>query len=307
MRYRWRSVLVSSATAVVAAGAITFWVQGNATPDRTRPGSVAGASRATAPATSARGTATTRRERTRPASPPRRPTQRTASARPSYPAQVLDLTDWTLTLPVAAPDTTTAMEVDRLAAYRFAPYFTLSHGRNGVLFRAPVGGATTPGSSYPRSELREMTDGGARRASWSTTSGTHTLVVREATLHLPVVKPQVATAQIHSAADDVIQIVTDGTRSAGPGRASICMRLNGITQLPCLDRNYRLGTPYTIRMTAVDGHIRVFYNRVQRFDVAVAESGLYFKAGVYTQSNPDQGDAPAAFGAAVIYRLRLSH
>ncbi len=44
---------------------------------------------------------------------------------------------------------------------------------DGVQFRAPVDGVTTSGSSYPRSELREMTDSGSSEASWSSTSGTH--------------------------------------------------------------------------------------------------------------------------------------
>src|SRR5258707_306215 len=94
-------------------------------------------------------------------------------------------------------------------------------------FRRSTSLVATSGSSYPRSELREMSNGGTMQASWSSTSGINTLVVREASTHLPVVKPQVVTAQIHNATSDVIEIVADGTRSYSPGTYSICVRYKG--------------------------------------------------------------------------------
>jgi cell division septation protein DedD len=222
------------------------------------------------------------------------------------PSQVLDLANWKLNLPIAAPGTSTSMEIANLIGYTNAPYFATTPDNAAVEFVAPVGGATTSGSSYPRSELREMS--GGKGASWSTTVGVHTMVVREATLHLPVVKPQVVTAQIHSASDDVIEILTDGSRSTSkPGTVSICLRYKGSMKTPCLDDAYVLGTPYTITITAGGGHIKIAYNGVQKFDYATSMSGLYFKAGAYTQSNPSKGDAPTAYGETAIYALNVTH
>src|SRR5262249_13030697 len=106
----------------------------------------------------------------------------------TYPAQLLNLTNWKLTLPIdtSAPGSPDEILQPALATFKIDPYFELNPSSTGVLFNAPCGGATTGGSSYPRSELREMSSGGSTAASWSTTSGTHTMVVREAITHLPV-------------------------------------------------------------------------------------------------------------------------
>jgi poly(beta-D-mannuronate) lyase len=38
-----------------------------------------------------------------------------------------------------------------------------------------------------------------------------------------------------------------------------------------------------------------------------ATDGCYFKAGAYTQSNPDRGDSPDAYGAVEIRALTVTH
>jgi hypothetical protein len=83
-------------------------------------------------------------------------------AKPTVPAQVLDLTNWKLTTP-AKNSNGDALEVSQpaLATYRNASFFDIGPKGVGVLFTAAAGGATTSGSSYPRSELREMTGGEA--------------------------------------------------------------------------------------------------------------------------------------------------
>jgi hypothetical protein len=84
------------------------------------------------------------------------------SSLPTVPAQVLDLTNWKLTTP-AKNSNGDALEVSQpaLATYRNASFFDIGPKGVGVLFTAAAGGATTSGSSYPRSELREMTGGEA--------------------------------------------------------------------------------------------------------------------------------------------------
>ena len=86
------------------------------------------------------------------------------------------------------------------------------------------------GSGYPRSELREMTSSGSANASWSTTSGTHTMEIRQAITHLPVVKPHVVAGQIHDAGDDVIVCRLEGSK--------LFIDQNGVNG-PVLTTNYQ--------------------------------------------------------------------
>jgi WD40 repeat protein len=90
-----------------------------------------------------------------------------------------------------------------LDTFTLDPYFRLDGDR--VAFRANAGGVTTSGSDFARSELREMTADGAEKASWSTTSGVHTLTITQAVTHLPDVVPHLVAGQVH------------GGSAAGPG------------------------------------------------------------------------------------------
>jgi len=217
------------------------------------------------------------------------------------PSGVLNLTNWKLTLPIAANGSSKAQEIvqPRLASYAMPPYFAVDSTGGGVMFRANAGGATTSGSGYPRSELREMTSGGAKPASWSTTSGTSTMTVRAAIMHLTTAKPQVTVAQIHDDSDDVLVIRLDGPHH-------LYAEHNG-TNYGDLDNNYLLGSPFTAQLTASGGHIRISYNGVSKVDYPVSSSNDYFKAGCYTQSNTSKGDAPGAYAEVVIYRLDVTH
>ena len=84
------------------------------------------------------------------------------------------------------------------------PWFHLDDTRTGVVFTANAGGVPTKNSTYPRSELRDMT--GPEKASCSNTTGDHVLRLRQAITRLSTVKRQVVTAQIHDAEDDVIEV-----------------------------------------------------------------------------------------------------
>ncbi|WP_373049617.1 polysaccharide lyase family 7 protein [Vulgatibacter sp.] len=216
------------------------------------------------------------------------------------PADRLDLSSWKLTLPVETPHEGDPDEIRQpeLADFAIDPFFGLTAKKDGVVFRAPVEGATTSGSGYPRSELREMTADGSDEASWSTTSGTHTLEIRQAITHLPEVKAHVVAGQIHDAEDDVIMIRLEGEHLFVEG---------GGEELATLDANYQLGTVFTVKMVASDGRIRVHYDDVLALDLARAASGCYFKAGAYTQSNLEKGDVAGAYGEVVIYDLQLAH
>ncbi|HEX4250847.1 MAG TPA: polysaccharide lyase family 7 protein, partial [Pseudonocardia sp.] len=83
-----------------------------------------------------------------------------------YPAQLLDLKAWKLTLPTGSAGSPKEITQPALATFSSSPWFQPTSDCAAVVFRSAVDGVTTKGSSYPRSELREMGDGGSA-AGWS--------------------------------------------------------------------------------------------------------------------------------------------
>jgi hypothetical protein len=219
------------------------------------------------------------------------------------PADVLDLGPWKLTLPIADPrDADTPWEIlqPELATFSIDPYFLVAASGDAVIFHAHAGGTTTDNSGYPRSELREMTADGAELASWSTSDGTHTMTIVQAITQLPEVKPHVVAGQVHDAEDDVVMIRLEGEHLFVEG---------GGDELGTLDDAYTLGTVFTVVVAAHDGMIDVFYEDLATPAVSVPRDvdGCYFKAGAYTQSNEEQGDAPDAYGEVVLRELVVDH
>ena len=105
------------------------------------------------------------------------------------PGNLLDLSSWKLQLPVGDPGAVTEVKQPELRTYVFPPFFQVDGAGRAVIFRAHAGGVTTANSNYPRTELREMTPGGADKAAWSTTAGTHTMTITEAINYLPPRSP----------------------------------------------------------------------------------------------------------------------
>ena len=229
------------------------------------------------------------------AAPTSAPSRPAASGR--APSDVLDLRDWKLTLPTGS-----AQEEKDLVGYTAPPYFALSADRAGVVFRCPVGGSTTSGSSYPRTELREMD--GTSEAAWSSTEGTHTLTATVAITHLPVAKPQVVVGQVHDDSDDVVEIVATGT---GNDTYRLGYRWKGSEQKPALLDAQPLGRPFTYTISVTDGTFSISVDGEPAATERMDTSGLYFKAGMYVQSNPSKGDLPTAYGEAVFTALTIRH
>ena len=215
----------------------------------------------------------------------------------TIPGGVINLTNWKLTLPVGdngEPDEITQPELTR---FRHPRYFHVDPIGDGVVFRAPVGGATTGNSEYPRSELREMTAGGKKQASWSGESGTHVMTINQAITALPSGKPEVVAGQIHDEEDDVVMVRLHGNK--------LFVESDG-RQVGVLDPAYRLGTRFTVQITATPGLIRVTYNGLKTVSMERDGSDYYFKAGCYTQANEDNSDEDS-YGEVVIHSLTVQH
>ena len=214
----------------------------------------------------------------------------------NLPADVIDLGYWYLTLPTGAEGTPDTIENPNLA--KFAnEFFKLNSSRDGVVFSARADGVTTKNSSYPRSELREMN--GSEKASWSNTSGSHTLDVCEAITKTPSTKPEVVAAQIHDGSDDVMQIRLEGK--------TLMVQYNDGKTETVIDPNYALGTPYNVRIVAEGGKVDVLYNGQKKAELPLSGSGWYWKVGAYVQSSTDKGESPDATGEVTVYSLRCVH
>ena len=220
----------------------------------------------------------------------------------TYPAEILNLANWKQTLPIGKSKSPAEIKQPMLTTYAMNSCFNVDSQGDGVVFRAPVNGVTTSGSGYPRSELREMTNGGKALASWSTTSGTNTMTIDEAITAVPKDKKHVVAGQIHNANDDVIVIRLEYPK--------LFVDINGQGG-PTLDANYTLGKRFTVKFVAENGQIKVYYNggTSPAYTMNKKISGCYFKAGAYTQSNctKEKDCSSDNYGEVVIYNLTVSH
>lgn len=232
------------------------------------------------------------------------PTSTQISSSGKFPSEVLDLTDWKITLPIGSSESPTEVKQPVLTNYELDPWFVVMPDGNGVRFRAPVNSVTTTGSNYPRSELREMTQDGKVKASWSSTSGTHTMFLDEAITAVPKTKKHVVAGQIHDAEDDIIVI-----RLEYP---NLYVNVDG-DNVVTLDKNYTLGKRFTMKFVAHDGKTDVYYNDSSKpvYTLSKDYSGGYFKAGAYTQSNCSREAASLCqddnYGEVILYKATVTH
>lgn len=235
----------------------------------------------------------------------------TASTAPTVPGQVIDTSFWKLTLPIGGAGKPTEVKWSAIKTYEHPSYF-YNQQKAGepapyVVFIANAGGVTTSGSTYPRTELREMKPSSTTLASWSNRdAGTDRMVGTWAVTSLPKNKPHVVVAQIHNGSDDVIEVRLEGKR--------LFLESDG-TEKGTFDTNYVPSTTapiwfnLSIRADATNG-IRVTYIRGTTINKTLTYkrfgSGWFFKAGCYIQSNRNY-DAASAYAAVRIKGLSVSH
>lgn len=215
------------------------------------------------------------------------------------PADVLDLSNWYEGLPIGEDGHPTDIKQPELADYSIDPWFVATADCSGVRFRAAVNGVTTNGSRYPRSELREMS--GSEKASWSSTSGTHVMVINEEITHLPEDKPQIVAGQIHGPDSDISVFRLEGT--------NLYVTDGDDHHHQLVTSGYQLGTPFEAKFVVADGQIRAYYNGTLETTIPADFSGGYFKAGAYTQANCDNS-APCSddnYGEVIIHSLTVTH
>jgi hypothetical protein len=224
---------------------------------------------------------------------------------PKLPSEILDLSNWKLNVPegIKTPGSSDEYKQPVLNTYTNENWFYTNKSANAVVFRAITGGTTTKGSGYPRSELREMTDNGKKNASWSSSTGIHTLFIDQSIIHLPLKKPHLVVGQIHDAEDDVIVFRLE--------KKKLFVKMDDENG-PVLDNNYQLGTRFTVMFKVKNDRTECYYNEKLKFSYPKAFNGAYFKAGAYVQSSCQgkrkvEGESCDAYGAVEIYKVWVKH
>jgi hypothetical protein len=213
-----------------------------------------------------------------------------------FPAQIIDASKWYLTLPTGPEGHPDTVDTKDLSTYA-SKWFQLTDAKDGVVFTANAGGATTENSHYPRSELREMING--ENASWDGRSGTHTMELEEAITKTPSTKPDVISAQIHGGEDDVMQIHLSGN--------TLTVKYADGDKDVVLDPAYKLGDRFRVKIQSAGGTVKVWFNGAPKASLPINGAGNYFKAGAYVNSNPEKGADPSDVGQVVIYGLKITH
>ncbi len=246
-----------------------------------------------------------------------------------YASQVIDLSLWKITLPINGAEEHYTPE---LYTFESDEWFKLVYDEDeqayAAQFRANHGGATTGGSSNPRSELRELTENYHYRnsksaAAWSNTDGKkHTMWIKQKVTNLTYVKPHVVVGQIHDSGDDVVVFRMEGHKGVGgdwdnsgtvgdPDTHANLWITNGNDRHGYLvDDNYELGTVFTVKFESYDGKTEFWYNGEKLPYVHYEEiSGCYFKLGNYTQSHNGTapGETDEAFAQTWVYDYYVTH
>ena len=234
-----------------------------------------------------------------------------ASCASTAPSSILNLSHWKLTLPVDAQHGTAgeAAEIDTpdlTAGYR-SGYFCANPG-GGVRFWAPVDGATTDGSDYPRSELRYMLDPHDDNVNWAPDDDNASLSARLVVERVPSSTRKVVIGQIHGFGTNAYvklrYLYHPDTHSA-----SVAALVNedpassGSTSYGEID-GLANGEPltYSIDVSNREITIKVDGHRLTAFHVHPGwlHVPMYFKAGSYDQAS---GTSSTDGGRVTFYSL----
>ncbi|MBQ0821674.1 polysaccharide lyase family 7 protein [Microvirga sp. HBU67558] len=231
------------------------------------------------------------------------------------PSGNFDLSNWKITLPVDPNGgfIGTAMEVKNLSGYQHSKYFyTAADG--AMTFVAPVEGATTSGSSYSRSELREMN--GTATAAWNLTTGgfmSATLEV-DAAPNRDGVGGKIVVGQIHGQDDELVRLYWENGKlyfandQAGSSNTETkFFFVNASGQQPSVSLDERFS--YTINAKGDDLEVTVFadgqvYKSVSKINSVWQSDTFYFKAGAYLGANETNG---SGYGQTSFYALSFNH
>jgi len=213
----------------------------------------------------------------------------------------IDLTRWKLTLPVDSDGgfNGEAMEVTNFSKLVASDYFHFTTSGQ-LIFSAMADGATTSGSSYARSELREMN--GDKKAAWQLDQGgtmTATLKVNAVPKFEDGAPGRIVVGQIHGSDDELIRLYYQGGRvyfmndQAGKdNKETKFIFENAAGKQPVIS----LGEAFSYKIAAHGSTLTVTiyadgeeYKSTSKINDVWKDDVFYFKAGAYLGVNEDNG------------------
>jgi hypothetical protein len=220
-----------------------------------------------------------------------------------FPGANFDLSHWKLQLPDATSTEISAAQLT--AGFTNSYFYTDLDGT--MVFICPVTGGTTPGSAYPRCELREMLNPEDETVNW-TGYGTHILEGQCKVTEIPSTK-RTFIAQIHGfneSADPLLKLRYDNRVVEALVKETVTSTNDTRFPLATVD----LGDVIAYQIKMADGLLSVTVNgtnqsvNVFQLDPAWTNRTFYFKAGNYCQDNaglPDEGAVVSYYQLNVIH------
>ncbi|WP_430387514.1 polysaccharide lyase family 7 protein [Dyella sp. 20L07] len=199
------------------------------------------------------------------------------------PGQHFDLASYKLQTPIAKGDS--VQEVAQPALRDFtAPFFYFDASTNTMVFDCPDNGASTRGSHFPRSELRDTNE-------WTFSPGEHTLSASLAVTRQPSTG-NIIIGQIHGngSGSEALKI----RWSKGDVVVGIKTSPGNTEQRFTLVRGLALGDRIDYSIAQSDHAVTVTINGTSRsftYDHSWDGDSVYFKAGNYLQDNSASGSA----------------
>ncbi len=221
------------------------------------------------------------------------------------------LTNWYLGLPVDSSggtngDSASIPASGLLTNYSSSWFYT---GPDGAMtFWAFCNGATTSGSSYPRSELREQISPPSNSSNWIP-MGVHQLNAQCRVIQVPTT-PKVIIGQVHCYTGNARPLVKLQYNS-GVVEALIKTNSNFDADYKFTFQNVGFSNLVTYQVRIENGLVTTTVNgssqtiNVFLTDPDWATNGLYFKAGSYCQDNVGTNDSEGA--RVAFYSLARSH
>lgn len=247
----------------------------------------------------------------------------------------IDLSEWKVTLPIADTDGS-PIEIHPPAISNYAtnsilqPFMYNDSTDGSIVFYTYPGGATTTNSSYPRTELRELMNGGDGKTNWTFAQGGQ----MKGTLALEDISTGDRTIimQIHGRLTDAQKSLIGASDNNAPPMLKIYWT-NGYVRVKTkvlndLNATYEESletsawgdddgytfpeavgnAPFTLEIIASDGKMEVILNDTTSKvydDIHVQKWGIfenYFKAGNYLVSTNTN-----AFAKVKYYELEVTH
>ncbi|WP_158021920.1 polysaccharide lyase family 7 protein [Flammeovirga pacifica] len=213
-----------------------------------------------------------------------------------FPSDIIpSLTDWKVTLPIDAQgrDNKKVYDVDQrvknpleisdngMIGFEYRPYFYAKDGE--VFFRAHAAGATTKGSKYPRTELRQRSGNG--NLYWSMNEAQY-LETELRVTHVPTEKPEVCMTQIHGPDDEPLRVQYHT-------RKGVYIVWNEHNKDYDNALPYKMGERLKITVAVDKGYItctivNLDQNKEYKKTWKSMDATGYFKVGCYTQASKFQ-------------------